>query len=91
MSVCTSGLSSAHMRVHITLDDDLVARLDRRVGERRRSRFIAAAVERALDDEERWALIEAAIGSIPDSGHAWDADAGGWVRGERRADASRIG
>lgn len=79
------------MRVHITLDDDLVARLDRRVGERRRSRFIAAAVERALEDEERWDLIEQAIGSIPDSGHEWDVDPGAWVRAQRRADARRVG
>lgn len=79
------------MRVHITLDDDLVARLDRRVGERRRSRFIAAAVERALDDEERWDLIEQAIGSISDTGHEWDPDPGAWVRAQRRADARRVG
>lgn len=79
------------MRVHITLDDDLVARLDRRVGERRRSRFIAAAVAQALDDEERWDLIEAAIGAIPDSGHAWDDDLGAWVRDQRRADTRRVG
>ncbi|MBM3659962.1 MAG: hypothetical protein FJW95_10745 [Actinobacteria bacterium] len=79
------------MRVHITLDDDLVARLDRRVGERRRSRFIAAAVERALDDDERWDLIEQAIGSIGDAGHAWDDDPAAWVRAGRRADGPRVG
>lgn len=79
------------MRVHITLDDDLVARLDRRVGERRRSRFIAAAVERALDDDERWDLIDQAIGSIGDAGHDWDDDPAAWVRAGRRADALRIG
>ena len=79
------------MRVHITLDDELVARLDRRVGERRRSRFIAEAVARAIDDEERWDLIESALGSIPDTGHDWDVDPAAWVRGERRADAGRVG
>jgi len=80
-----------HMRLHVTLDDDLVARLDRRVGERRRSRFIAAAVEQALDDEERWDLIEGAIGSIADTGHDWDADAAAWVRDQRRSDERRVG
>jgi predicted transcriptional regulator len=79
------------MRVHITLDDDLVARLDRRVGERRRSRFIAAAVARSLDDEERWDLIERSLGSIADSGHDWDDDAGAWVRSQRRTDPRRVG
>ncbi len=79
------------MRVHITLEDDLVARLDRRVGERRRSRFIAAAVERALDDDERWDLIEQAIGSISETGHDWDSDAGDWVRSQRRTDTRRVG
>jgi predicted transcriptional regulator len=78
------------MRMHISLDDDLVARLDRRVGERRRSRFIAAAVERALDDAERWEQIEAAIGAIADTGHDWDDDPGAWVRAQRRADVRRL-
>jgi len=41
------------MRVHITLEDELVAELDRRVGHRARSRFIATAVRRVLTDEQR--------------------------------------
>jgi predicted transcriptional regulator len=81
----------AHMRLHVTLDDDLVVRLDRRVGERGRSRFIAAAVARALEDDERWDLIESGIGSIADHGHDWDADPGAWVRDQRRADDRRVG
>ena len=52
------------MRVHITLDEAEVRRLDARVGARRRSSFIQAAVRRALDDEYRWEQIEAAIGGI---------------------------
>jgi hypothetical protein len=74
------------MRVHITLDEADVRRLDARVGARRRSSFIAEAVRRALDDEHRWESIESAIGSIPDSGHDWDGDAADWVHRERRAD-----
>ena len=46
------------MRLHITLDDTLVRELDRRVGNRRRSGFIARAVEAALDGERRWELID---------------------------------
>jgi hypothetical protein len=79
------------MRLHISLDDDLVAELDRRVGRRRRSAFIAGAVREALDDERRWDLIESALGSIPDTGHDWDDDPAAWVREQRRADPRRVG
>jgi metal-responsive CopG/Arc/MetJ family transcriptional regulator len=79
------------MRLHITLSDELVRELDRRVGARRRSSFIAAAVERALDDEERWELIESALGSIEATGHDWDADPAAWVRAQRRSDPTRVG
>jgi hypothetical protein len=73
------------------MDPDIVSRLDRLVGVRRRSRFITAAVERALEDEYRWRLIEAAVGSIPDRGHDWDEDPANWVHRQRRADARRVG
>jgi hypothetical protein len=79
------------MRVHITLSDDLVRELDRRVGLRRRSSFIARAVERALDDERRWEAIESAIGSIDDESHEWDRDPGAWVATQRRGDSRRVG
>lgn len=79
------------MRLHISLDDGLVRELDRRVGSRRRSAFIARAVERALDDERRWELIEGAIGSIGDRGHDWDDDPGAWVAAQRQADRTRVG
>ncbi|WP_343603122.1 hypothetical protein [Mycobacterium sp.] len=42
------------MRVHITVDNELVAELDRRPGSRRRSAFIAELIRRGLDDEHRW-------------------------------------
>jgi hypothetical protein len=79
------------MRVHITLRDDLVRELDRRVGLRRRSSFIARAVEQALEDARRWELIESALGSIPDEGHEWDADPASWVQAQRRLDPRRVG
>lgn len=79
------------MRLHIALDDDLVAELDRRCGKRQRSAFIAELIRRALDDEQRWDDIEAALGSIPDQGHEWDADPAEWVRAQRSADARRAG
>jgi hypothetical protein len=79
------------MRVHITLDDAIVRELDRRVGPRRRSAFVASAVERALEDERRWELVWAAVGRVSDEGHEWDDDPAAWVAAERRQDAARIG
>jgi metal-responsive CopG/Arc/MetJ family transcriptional regulator len=79
------------MRVHITLDAELVRELDARVGARRRSGFIARAVERALDDERRWELIESALGTVADEGHEWDADAAAWLHESRRGDPRRVG
>ena len=78
------------VRLHISLDDALVAALDRRVGARRRSAFIAAAVQRALEDEQRWELVESTLGTIGE-GHDWDDDPAGWVRAQRHSDARRVG
>jgi hypothetical protein len=79
------------MRLHILLRDELVRELDRRVGRRRRSAFISRAVERALDDERRWELIESSLGAIHDEGHAWDSDPVAWVAAQRHADERRVG
>jgi predicted transcriptional regulator len=82
---------SRSMRIHVHLDDELVQRLDARVGSRGRSRFVERATRLALEDEERWALIEQGIGAIADTGHPWDEDPAAWVDVERTADASRTG
>ena len=79
------------VRLHISLDDELVREIDRRADPRRRSAYIAAAVRTALDEERRGELIESAIGSIPDSGHGWDDDPAEWVRTQRHADPRRVG
>jgi len=79
------------MRLHISLRDDLVAELDRKVGRRRRSTFIAETLTRALDDERRWRDIEAALGTIEDGTHEWDTDPQAWVRAQRHADPDRVG
>jgi len=79
------------MRLCISLDDDLVARLDRRVGRRRRSAFIAETVRRALNDEARWDDIEASISTLAAHGREWDADPATWVHEQRTADARRVG
>lgn len=79
------------MRVHISLDDELVKQLDRRVGVRRRSAFVSATVRRALEDEQRWEDIEAGLGALSDSEHEWDRDPAGWVATQRSGDPSRVG
>ena len=79
------------MRLHISLEDELVEELDARVGPRGRSAFIAETIRRALDEERRWDAIEAALGSIDDVGHAWAEDAAAWVRDQRRTDSDRVG
>jgi len=60
------------MRVHVVLEDELVAELDRRVGRVNRGQFIARAVRTALDRE-----IRAMLGTMtPRSGCAPSA---GWI------------
>jgi Arc/MetJ family transcription regulator len=78
------------MRLHITVDDALIAELDQRAGSRRRSAYITELIRRGLDDEQRWDDIEAALGTVPDEGHEWDDDPGNWVR-RPRADHRRAG
>ena len=78
------------MRLHITLDDAVVAALDERVGPRRRSSFVAAAVRRALEDEQRWDALEVSAGALQDQPHDWDDDPAGWVRAQR-AESRRAG
>jgi Arc/MetJ family transcription regulator len=79
------------MRLHISLDDDLVAELDRRVGRRQRSAFISQAVRRVLAEQRSWEAFESALGQLSDSGHEWDDDPGAWVRAQRVADSRRVG
>lgn len=78
------------MRLHIQLPDELVAELDARIGARRRSPFLVGLIRRALDDDQRWDELEAAIGSIDDHGHEWDENPADWVRAQR-ADVRRAG
>ncbi len=79
------------MRVHISLDAELVDELDELVGPRGRSPFIAEAIRRAVHQERRWRLIRSAIGSIAHEGHPWDPDVAAWVHDSRRQDPRRVG
>ncbi|HEV8229986.1 MAG TPA: hypothetical protein VGQ86_08525 [Candidatus Limnocylindria bacterium] len=77
--------------MHINIDAKLVAQLDKRVGKRKRSAFIAELVRGALEDQRRWDHIFNALGKIPDTGHEWDEDPAAWVRQQRRSDPRRVG
>ncbi len=79
------------MRLHISLDEDLIKALDRRVGRRRRSAFIGETVRRALEDERRWDDIEAGLGALAGNEHEWDTDPAGWVTAQRFSDPGRVG
>lgn len=79
------------MRLHISLDDELVGQLDQRVGRRGRSAFIGKTVRRALEDERRWDDIEAGLGALAGREHEWDEDPAGWVTAQRSADPARVG
>jgi hypothetical protein len=78
------------MRVHITIDDDVVAELDRRAGRGRRSAMIVEFIRRGLEDEQRWDDVESALGALDDLGHEWDDDPAAWIRAQR-SDADRTG
>ncbi len=80
-----------HMRMHIDLDDALVAQVDEIAGPRQRSAFVREAVRAAVEQRKRWRLIEGAAGAIADTGHAWDADPAAWVRDQRFGDKTRVG
>ena len=79
------------MRMHIEVDDDLMAMVDRIAGSRGRSAFVRTAIEQAIQSAARWSDLESAAGSIANEGHDWDPDAAGWVRDQRRADSRRAG
>jgi Arc/MetJ family transcription regulator len=79
------------MWVRVSLDDQLVAEIDRRVGRRGRNAFVERAVGDALEEECRWEEIEASLGGVEAHGHEWDADPAAWVGQGRFGDARRTG
>ena len=79
------------MRLHITLNDETVKELDKRVGRRGRSAFIEQIVRRALEVDRRWEGIEKGFGFLADREHEWDRDPASWVSAQRHGDPSRVG
>jgi Arc/MetJ family transcription regulator len=80
-----------HMRMHIELDDALVAQVDDLCGPRGRSAFVRDAIGAAVEQERRWLSLKSAAGSIPSAGHEWDSDPAAWVQEQRHADSRRRG
>lgn len=79
------------MRLHISLEDELVAELDALVGPGKRSAFITASVRKALDEARRWDGILESLGSLSGGGDEWGDDPEAWVERERRSDPDRVG
>jgi metal-responsive CopG/Arc/MetJ family transcriptional regulator len=79
------------MRMHIELDDSLVAEIDQRAGSRNRSEYIRRAIAAALQESRRWDMIQSAAGGVAATGHDWDDDPAAWVRSQRRGDTRRVG
>lgn len=79
------------MRVHIELDDALVAEIDRLAGSRGRTAFVRRAVEQVVADRQRRESLLSAAGVLSRDPHEWDEDPAAWVRAQRRADVRRIG
>ncbi len=79
------------MRLHIHIDDALIAQVDEIAGPRARSDFVRKAVRAAVESRRRWDLIERSAGAVSERQHEWDADPAEWVRQQRRGDAGRVG
>ena len=80
-----------HMRMHVELDDALVAQVDDIAGPRRRSAFVRDAVRDAVDRHRRQYLLRRTAGVLRDGGHEWDDDPAAWVERQRSGDPRRVG
>ena len=64
-------------RAHVVLPEDLLLRIDRTIGKRKRSRFLVEAAEEKLDRDRLLAAIDAAAGSWKTADHPEWKRAGG--------------
>ena len=80
-----------YMRIHIQLDDAIVAEIDAVAGLRRRSAFVREAVLAAVDRHRRTRLVRQAAGILGSSEHDWDDDPADWVSRQRSGDPRRTG
>jgi metal-responsive CopG/Arc/MetJ family transcriptional regulator len=76
-------------RVHVVLDDDLVARIDQCVGQRGRSRFLAEAARSRLLQLRQMGAISVAAGAWSAEDHPELADGAAAYLAAERAAADR--
>ena len=79
------------MRMHLEMDDALVAEIDELAGSRGRSAFVRDAVRQAVTRRRRAYRIRRSAGVVRDGGHEWDADPADWVQRQRAGDPKRAG
>ena len=78
-------------RTHVVLEEKLVKDIDRLVGARRRSSFLAEAAEEKLMRYRQIAALKAAAGSWKDEDHPeLKAGSAKWVRTLRRETDRRL-
>jgi metal-responsive CopG/Arc/MetJ family transcriptional regulator len=78
-------------RTHITLPEEVRADLDRLIGKRQRSRFIADAVRKALLIERQKIALREAAGTWKDQDHPeLKAGSVAWVKKMRRESETRF-
>ncbi len=78
-------------RTHVVLTDEVVAAIDRLVGERGRSRFLEAAAQEKLARIELEAALEDTANTLSTTRHPeWRSrrSTAAWVRKTRRTEAS---
>lgn len=81
------------MRMHLILSEDLVNRIDKVVGKRKRSRFVEEAVREKLRKETLIAAVEQTAGVLAKGDRSeWATPEGtaAWVRDTRRRNDERI-
>jgi len=81
------------VRAHVVLPEDLLERVDRIAGKRRRSRFVEEAVREKLAREAQAASLEAGAGILDRRDYAeWSSpeETSRWVSALRGLDRGRL-
>lgn len=76
-------------RAHVILDDRIIAAIDRRVGQRGRSRFVEEAAREKLERLELDEALRATAGILRDKDYPQFKDQDSineWVRAQRRTE-----
>ncbi len=86
-------MPGSRVRIHVVMPTELVASIDRLVGRRHRSQFVAEATAEKLGRLELAKLAEDAAGSLADVDiPGWETSdaAAEWVRAGRRGHDARL-